>query len=57
MLSARLEQQNGHLAQVEIDEVLGLMGHITAEVPSHNTVPSGVVFFVKLLEGQTREFM
>uniref|UniRef100_A0A674JHP8 Uncharacterized protein n=1 Tax=Terrapene triunguis TaxID=2587831 RepID=A0A674JHP8_9SAUR len=35
---------------VEIDEVLSLMSHIAAKVPSHNAVPSGVVLLVKLLE-------
>ena len=29
---AALEQQNGHLPQVEVNEVLRLVGHITAEV-------------------------
>lgn len=57
MVSARFEQQNGNLAQVEIDEVLGLVGHVAPEVSSHNAVPGGVVFFVKLLEWQIREFI
>lgn len=57
MVSARLEQENSHLAKVEIDEVLGLMGNVAAKVPSHNAVPGGVVFFVKLLEQQKREFI
>ena len=41
--SARLEEKNSDLAKVEIDEVLGLVGHIGAEVTAHNAMPGGVV--------------
>lgn len=44
-----LEEQNGHLAQVEIDEVARLVGHIGSEVAAHDAVPSGVVLLVELL--------
>lgn len=32
--------------------MFGLVGHVTAEVPSHDAVPGGVVLFVKLLCGK-----
>uniref|UniRef100_A0A8B9FXM4 Dynein light chain n=1 Tax=Amazona collaria TaxID=241587 RepID=A0A8B9FXM4_9PSIT len=44
-----LEQKNSHLAEVEVDEVLGLVSHVAAEVPPHDAVPGGIVFLVKLL--------
>uniref|UniRef100_A0A8C3KMX1 Dynein light chain n=1 Tax=Calidris pygmaea TaxID=425635 RepID=A0A8C3KMX1_9CHAR len=49
MALTRLEKENRDLAEVEVDEVLGLMSHVAAKVPSHDAVPSGVVFLVKLL--------
>ena len=47
--SAGLEEEDGHLSKVEVDEVLGLVGHIGAEVAAHNAVPGGVVLLVELL--------
>ena len=49
MLLTRVEQENGYLAQVEVDEVFGFMCHITIEVPPHDAVPGGAVLLVKLL--------
>lgn len=47
--SAGLEEQDGHLTQVEVNEVFGLVSHVASEVPSHDAVPGRVIFLVKLL--------
>ena len=49
MVLTRFEQENGYLAQVEVNEVFGFMCHITTEVPPHDAVPGGVVLLIKLL--------
>ena len=46
----RFEEEDGDLAEVEVDEVSGLVGHVRPEVPPHDAVPGGVVLLVKLLE-------
>uniref|UniRef100_A0A7N8WJG6 Dynein light chain n=1 Tax=Mastacembelus armatus TaxID=205130 RepID=A0A7N8WJG6_9TELE len=48
--STGLEQQNGHLTQVEVNKMLGLMSHVAAEVPPNNAVPGWVILLVKLLD-------
>lgn len=48
-VSARLEKQDGHLAQVEVNEMLRLVSDVAAEVPANDAVPGGVVLLVELL--------
>lgn len=48
--SSRFEEKDGHLAQVEVNEMLGLVGDVAAEVPPDNAVPGGVVLLIKLLK-------
>merc|ERR1740137_426421 len=45
----RLEEENCHLAQVEVDKVLGFMSNIASKIPSNNSMPCWVVLFVELL--------
>ena len=47
--SAGLEEEDRDLAQVEVDEVLGLVGDVGAEVPADDAVPGRVVLLVELL--------
>eukprot|EP00929_Paragymnodinium_shiwhaense_P034750 TRINITY_DN1886_c0_g3_i2.p2 TRINITY_DN1886_c0_g3~~TRINITY_DN1886_c0_g3_i2.p2 ORF type:complete len:110 (-),score=10.69 TRINITY_DN1886_c0_g3_i2:42-371(-) len=47
--SSRLEEQDGHLAQVEVDEMLRLVSNVRTEVATDDGVPSWVVLLVELL--------
>ena len=44
-----LEEKNGDLSEIEIDEVLGLVCDIGAEVAANDAMPRRVVLFVELL--------
>lgn len=44
-----LEQKDCHLAQVKVDKVPGLVGHVAPKVTSHNAMPSWIVLLVKFL--------
>jgi len=46
---AGLEEKDGDLTKVEVDEVLGLVGHVGAEVAADDGMPGGVVLFIELL--------
>merc|ERR1740117_450363 len=48
-LSTRLEEQDSHLAEVEVNEMLRFVRHIGAEVAADDGVPSWVVLLVELL--------
>ena len=57
MRSAGLEEKDGDLAQVEVDEVLRLVGHIGAEVTADDAMPGGVVLLVELLLDVRRDVL
>jgi len=46
--SAGLEQQNGDLAEVEVDEMLRLVCDVAAEVAANDAVPRRIVLLVEL---------
>lgn len=54
--SARLEEQDGHLAQVEVNEMLCLVGDVAAEVPPDDAVPGGVILLVKFLKKSKKDY-
>jgi hypothetical protein len=44
-----LEEEDRDLAKVEVEEVLGLMGDVRAEVTANDAMPGGVVLLIELL--------
>ncbi len=48
-LLTALEEKNGHLAKVKVDEMSRLMGDVGAKVSADNAMPSGIVLLVKFL--------
>lgn len=53
--SARFEKKDGHLAQVEVNEMLRLVSDVAAEVPPDDAVPGGIVLLIKLLKDTKRK--
>ena len=49
MRSARFEEKDSNLTEIEVDEVLGLVGNVRTEVSAHNAMPGWVVLLVELL--------
>ena len=45
------------MSQVEVDEVLGLVRHVAAEVAADDAVPGRVVLLVKLLLDECRDIL
>ena len=45
----RFKQKNGYLSKIKIDKVLCFVCHVRTEVTANDTMPCGVVFFVKFL--------
>ena len=43
------EEKDGNLSKVEINEMSRFMGNIRPKIPSDNTMPCWVVFFVEFL--------
>jgi len=48
-LLTALEEQNGNLAQVEVDEVTCFVCHIRSKVASNDAMPSRIVLLVEFL--------
>ena len=55
--SAGLEEQDGDLSEVEVNEVLGLVSDVRTEVPSDDTMPCGVVLLVELLLDESSDVL
>jgi len=52
-----LEQEDGNLAQIEVNEVASLMGHVAPEITPNDAVPCGVVLLVELLLYECRNVL
>jgi len=44
-----LEEEDGNLAEVEVDEMLRLVGDIAAEVATNDAMPGRIILLVELL--------
>jgi len=44
-----LEQKNCNLAEIEVNEVTSLVGHVASEISSNDAMPCGVILFVEFL--------
>jgi len=55
--SSRLEKKDGDLTQVEVDEVLRLVGDVAAEVAPDDAMPRRVVLFVELFLDVSRDVL
>lgn len=53
----RLEEQNGNLPEVKVDEMFRLVGDVAAEIAADDAVPGGRVFFVELLLDECRDVL
>ena len=49
VISTTFEEEDCDLSHVEVDEVLGFVGDVGAEVPTDDAVPCGVVLLIELL--------
>jgi hypothetical protein len=48
MSSLSLEEEDCAVAEVEVDEVFGLMGNKGSEIPANNAVPSWAFSLIEL---------
>ena len=55
--SARLEEEDSDLAKIEVDEVLGLVGHVGAEVTADDAMPGWVILFVEFLLDESGDIL
>jgi len=55
--STTLEEEDGDLTEIEVDEVLGLVGDVGTEVSTHDTMPGGVVLLVELFLDESGDIL
>jgi len=54
---AGFEEEDGHLSEVEVDEVLRLVRNVGAKIAADDAMPSGVVLLVELLLDVARDIL